>query len=68
MRLRILALGALLTLAVAPAPRADNALKNKVKPDVDVVPAVPREFRGVWVATVDNIDWPSKRGLPVEKL
>jgi len=28
-------------------------------------PAVRREFRGVWVATVDNIDWPSKRGLPV---
>ena len=21
------------------------------------------EFRGVWVATVDNIDWPSKPGL-----
>lgn len=28
-------------------------------------PPAPREFRGVWVATVDNIDWPSKRGLPV---
>ncbi|MEM9374403.1 MAG: family 10 glycosylhydrolase [Planctomycetota bacterium] len=24
----------------------------------------PREFRGVWVATVDNIDWPSVPGLP----
>ena len=24
------------------------------------------EFRGVWVATVENIDWPSKKGLPVE--
>lgn len=23
------------------------------------------EFRGVWVATVENIDWPSKRGIPV---
>ncbi len=23
----------------------------------------PRQFRGVWVATVDNIDWPSKPGL-----
>ena len=29
--------------------------------------SVAREFRGVWVATVENIDWPSKRGLPVEK-
>jgi uncharacterized lipoprotein YddW (UPF0748 family) len=28
------------------------------------VPAVaPRELRGMWVATVDNIDWPSKPGL-----
>lgn len=24
------------------------------------------EFRGVWVATVENIDWPSKRGLSNE--
>lgn len=30
-------------------------------------PPLPiQEFRGVWVATVDNIDWPSKPGLPVE--
>jgi uncharacterized lipoprotein YddW (UPF0748 family) len=26
-------------------------------------PAVDREFRAVWVATVGNIDWPSKPGL-----
>ncbi len=26
-------------------------------------PAVPREFRAAWVATVDNIDWPSRRDL-----
>ncbi len=24
------------------------------------------EFRGVWVASVENIDWPSKRGLSVD--
>ena len=30
----------------------------------DVLPPKPlREFRGVWVATVANIDWPSKPGL-----
>ncbi len=28
-------------------------------------PVVPREFRAAWVATVGNIDWPSKPGLPV---
>ncbi|MCW5942166.1 MAG: family 10 glycosylhydrolase [Fimbriimonadaceae bacterium] len=29
------------------------------------LPEPPREFRAAWVATVDNIDWPSKKGLPV---
>lgn len=26
-------------------------------------PVVPREFRAAWVASVYNIDWPSKKGL-----
>lgn len=30
-------------------------------------PPVPREFRGVWVATVGNMDWPSKAGLSTEQ-
>ena len=30
-------------------------------------PPVAREFRGVWVATVQNIDWPSRPGLPTEQ-
>ena len=48
-------LGCLLIAATAvPAPAADP-------------PAVPREFRGVWVATVANIDWPSKKGLPADQ-
>jgi uncharacterized lipoprotein YddW (UPF0748 family) len=29
----------------------------------ETAPAVARELRAVWVATVDNMDWPSKRGL-----
>lgn len=29
--------------------------------------APKREFRGVWVATVTNIDWPSKAGLTVDQ-
>ncbi len=28
-------------------------------------PKPPREFRGAWIATVVNIDWPSKSGLSV---
>ncbi len=30
-------------------------------------PPAQREFRGVWVATVANIDWPSQPGLPVSQ-
>ena len=30
---------------------------------VNEAPEVPREFRAGWVATVDNIDWPSEPGL-----
>lgn len=26
-------------------------------------PAIQREFRGVWIAAVANIDWPSQKGL-----
>ena len=29
------------------------------------VPLPPREMRAAWIATVANIDWPSKPGLPV---
>ncbi len=32
----------------------------------DHPPAPMREFRGMWVATVANIDWPSKPALPQE--
>ncbi|MCB1231946.1 MAG: family 10 glycosylhydrolase [Verrucomicrobiae bacterium] len=38
--------------------------------DAAEMPSVPepaREFRGVWVATVYNLDWPSKPGLPVDQ-
>src|SRR5438094_452513 len=33
----------------------------------DGPPPLKREFRGVWVATVANIDWPSKPGLSADR-
>jgi uncharacterized lipoprotein YddW (UPF0748 family) len=30
-------------------------------------PKEAAEFRAVWIATVANIDWPSKKGLPVDQ-
>src|SRR5262245_49389028 len=56
MSLRVLTLVSVMAGA-APAPRPAYI------PSQASVPAPAREFRGVWVATVKNIDWPSKPGL-----
>ena len=44
-------------LCAAPTGRADAPSR---------IPAPSREFRGAWVASVANIDWPSKPGLSTE--
>jgi uncharacterized lipoprotein YddW (UPF0748 family) len=33
--------------------------------EADATAPPKREFRAVWIATIDNIDWPSRKGLPV---
>jgi uncharacterized lipoprotein YddW (UPF0748 family) len=33
----------------------------------DVPPEIQREFRAAWIATVYNIDWPSKQGLSADE-
>jgi uncharacterized lipoprotein YddW (UPF0748 family) len=50
--------------AVTATSGAAGAAGDTTRAD-SVAPPIPREFRGVWVATVANIDWPSKPGLPV---
>lgn len=35
--------------------------------DTNSPPRILREFRGAWIATVGNINWPSKPGLPTEQ-
>ncbi|MBL0939568.1 MAG: family 10 glycosylhydrolase [Gemmatimonadaceae bacterium] len=42
------------SIAASPVPLAPQAMEP---------PAIRREFRGVWVASVANIDWPSRPGL-----
>ncbi|MEU9133336.1 family 10 glycosylhydrolase [Kitasatospora sp. NPDC048540] len=54
-------LGAAALLAVR--PEAGPAGPDRPRPDG----AVGREMRGVWIATVGNIDWPSAPGLPAEQ-
>lgn len=62
---RWLAAGAVLLLAacsrVATAP-----IEPPVKPDTTPPPIV-HEMRGLWVATVGNIDWPSRRTLSADQ-
>ena len=52
----------------APAPLGASAAQRSVvrlqPPDSqEAPPPVAREFRAAWVATVGNIDWPSRPGL-----
>ncbi len=58
-------LGGVAALALAACGSHDDPHPGWVEIDparVDV-PPVPQEFRGLWVATVANIDWPSRRDL-----
>ena len=48
-------------LAVSAAQSAGSHVPPFVSPELP--PPVAREFRAAWVATVGNIDWPSKPGL-----
>jgi uncharacterized lipoprotein YddW (UPF0748 family) len=50
-------------LLAVPALAAQSAL-----PDEGLHPPPPRrELRGVWVATVNNLDWPSRPGLSTDQ-
>ena len=70
LRLRALVVAAaVLALCVAVeanAAKSPKATSGKITM-TDPLPEPMREFRGVWVATVGNIDWPSKPGLSVEE-
>ncbi|WP_326538526.1 glycoside hydrolase family 10 protein [Pseudorhodoferax sp.] len=58
----LLAAGSLLLGGcAATAPRPTPVPANTAEPLL--APPTPREFRAAWVATVANIDWPSRKGL-----
>jgi uncharacterized lipoprotein YddW (UPF0748 family) len=52
------ALALVTSFAVAASSLGANYQESSITP-----PAPPREFRAAWVATVVNIDWPSRKGL-----
>ena len=49
-------------VALFAAAATSAAQPVAARPD-SVPPAISREFRGVWIATVNNMDWPSRTGL-----
>lgn len=57
----------LLSAAVALTTGCQSSNNAAADGKSDGPPPAPREFRAVWVATVANIDWPSKPDLPVEQ-
>jgi uncharacterized lipoprotein YddW (UPF0748 family) len=48
-------------------PATSATYRYSVQPISRDVPAPRAEFRGVWIATVDNTDWPSEVGLSTEQ-
>lgn len=53
---------------VAKSPEMAPAVKVEKEESLIVdLPAVAREFRAAWIATVANINWPSKRNLTTEQ-
>ena len=58
-----LALGACARPTAAPAPAPLPSVAPSAAVTAGALPAVQREFRGVWVASVSNIDWPSRPGM-----
>lgn len=53
----------ILSAVLASAGALTTSPAANYEPSLLVPPRPLREFRGVWVATVANIDWPSKPGL-----
>lgn len=57
------ALGAFGAIAASTLPGCSGIVPAAPRPEP---PEAPREFRAAWVASVANIDWPSRPGLPAD--
>ncbi|HEY0303613.1 MAG TPA: family 10 glycosylhydrolase, partial [Longimicrobiales bacterium] len=58
-----------LAFALMAASCSDNkTVTDPITPPAnDTAPSLVREMRGLWVATVANIDWPSRAGLTADQ-
>ncbi len=59
---------ALVLISTLGIPAIAEQEKGPAKPveQKQEIPVPNREFRGVWISSVFNLDWPSEPGLPVE--
>jgi len=54
------------SLLAIPAHPFCQLIAPAALPDTQLVPMPKYEFRAAWVTTVENIDWPSRKGLPAD--
>jgi uncharacterized lipoprotein YddW (UPF0748 family) len=66
MNIKAAILNGLILLTIA-SPVQSQEKQAKPIPTIDTPPPTTREFRGVWVASVANIDFPSKPGLTTDQ-
>ncbi|MFV1981654.1 MAG: glycoside hydrolase family 10 protein, partial [Rhodothermia bacterium] len=58
---------AIFAILFAVQPVSAQYSDNSDSPEPASFKPFPREFRAAWLATVDNIDWPTERGLTAER-
>lgn len=64
---RVAALAALAALAACGGSSGTSTTEPTPAPKDTAPPPITREMRGVWIATVANIDWPSRNNLTADQ-
>src|SRR6185503_11498168 len=63
---RVLLAAGLLAISAPLFSQETQVTPPAVPPPASPVPMPKYEFRAAWVASVENIDWPSRKGLPTD--
>jgi uncharacterized lipoprotein YddW (UPF0748 family) len=63
---RLLTAACIFQLFACTSSKPISTSSSNTTPGVTTGPKAEREFRAAWVATVANINWPSKPGLPAD--
>src|SRR3954469_9677162 len=67
MRLRWFVFAVLVFFSSACGGTATTTSPSPITPNDTVAPPIQREMRGLWIATVANIDWPSSKNLTADQ-